>query len=55
VEIPAADKSTIEQPVEEAQTDSRLPIPIMELPPKDKSKQTADEPELSDGQIKEQT
>jgi len=54
-EIPSADNSTIEQPVEEAQTDSRLPIPISELPPKGKSKQTADEPELLEGQTKEQS
>jgi segregation and condensation protein A len=50
VEIPSADNSTIEQPVEEMQTESPLPIPIAELPPKGKSKQTADEPELLDGQ-----
>jgi len=55
VEIPPADNSTIEPPVEEAQTDSRLPIPISELPPKGRSKQTADEPELPDGQTKEQS
>jgi segregation and condensation protein A len=54
-EIPPADNSIIEQPVEEAQTESHLPIPIAELPPKDKSKQTADEPELLDGQTKEQS
>jgi hypothetical protein len=54
-EIPPADNSIIEQPVEEAQTESHLPIPIAELPPKDKSKQTADEPGPLDGQIKEQS
>lgn len=55
VEISSADNSTIEQPIEEAQTESPLAIPIVELPPKDKSKQTAVEPELPDGQTKEQS
>jgi len=53
VEIPSADNSTTEQPVEEMQTESPLPIPITELPPKDRAKQTADEPEPLDGQTKE--
>jgi segregation and condensation protein A len=52
VEIPPADNSKIEQPVEAMQTDSTLPIPIEELPPKSKSEQTADEPELLEGQTK---
>jgi segregation and condensation protein A len=55
VEIPSTGSSTIEQPIEEAQTESPLPIPIVELPPKDKSKQTAVEPELLDSQTKEQS
>ncbi len=55
VEIPAADNSAAEQPTEEAQMESPLPIPIMELPPKDRAKQTADEPELPEGQTKEQS
>jgi segregation and condensation protein A len=55
LEIPSADNSTIEQPVEKMQTESPLPIPITELPPKSRSKQTADEPELLDGQTKEQS
>ena len=55
VEIPSADNATIEQPVEEMQTESPLPIPISELPPKDKSKQTSDEPEPLNGQATEQS
>jgi segregation and condensation protein A len=55
VEIPSADNSTINQPVEEMQTESPLPIPITELLPKGRSKQTADEPETPDGQTKEQS
>lgn len=52
---PSADNSTIEQPAEEMQTESPLPIPIAELPPKGRSKQTADEPETLDGQTTEQS
>jgi segregation and condensation protein A len=55
VEIPPADNSVIEQPIEEAQTESPLSIPIMELPPEGRAKQTTDEPELSEGQTKEQS
>ncbi|MGA2070823.1 MAG: segregation/condensation protein A [Sedimentisphaerales bacterium] len=55
VEIPPADNSVIEQPIEEAQTESPLPIPIAQLPPKGGHKQAADEPALPDGQTKEQS
>jgi hypothetical protein len=55
VEIPPADNSAIEQPIEEAQTESPLPIPIAQLPPKGGPKQTADEPGLPEGQTKEQS
>jgi segregation and condensation protein A len=55
VEIPPADNSTTEQPVEEMQMESPLPIPIAELPPKGRAKQTADEPEPLNGQTKEQS
>jgi segregation and condensation protein A len=55
VEIPAADTSKIEQPVEGLPAESALPIPISELPAKDTARQTADEFESPDNQIKEQT